>query len=116
MANHPPSVTTLYLDQLLDAQKIGPAFEEITQTLWTQQATQISSQLKRFFRLARRYSPPRLEAACKRALYYHDTTFQTLSTILSQNLDLLPLDPRSDLYGQRWLPFCTRSHSQELLP
>ena len=44
--------------------------------------------------------------------YPHIATFGTAA----QNLDLLPLDPRSDLYGQRWLPFCTKSHSQEVLP
>jgi len=41
--------------------------------------------------LARRYSKPRLEAACERALAIHSPNYQSISSILKQGLDSQPL-------------------------
>ncbi len=42
-------------------------------------------------RLARRYSPERLEAACARALAIHATSYRSVHSILKKGLDHLPL-------------------------
>ena len=46
--------------------------------------------------LARRYSKPRLEAACERALCIHSPNYQSISSILKQGLDSQPLQQDDD--------------------
>jgi hypothetical protein len=41
----------------------------------------------RLLRLAERFGPPRLEAACRRALRFDDPTYLTIKRILEQGLD-----------------------------
>jgi len=45
--------------------------------------------------LARRYSKPRLEAACERALMIHSPSYRSVNSILKQGLDRQPL-PRDE--------------------
>lgn len=43
-------------------------------------------------RLAKAYSPERLEAACRRCLYYKCVTYRSLKSVLENNLDQKPLN------------------------
>lgn len=47
--------------------------------------------------LSRRYSKPRLEHACARALSIRSTSYSSISSILKQGLDQQPLDGSGDL-------------------
>ena len=51
---------------------------------------------------ARRYSKPRLEAACRRALHLHSPSYRSVTSILKQGLDRQPLPP--DDSAQEELP------------
>ncbi len=44
-------------------------------------------------RLAKQYSPPRLEAAAERALALHACSYQSLKSMLERGLDSLPVEP-----------------------
>jgi hypothetical protein len=44
------------------------------------------------FRLGRYYSSSRLEAACKRALFFKTCSYKKIKNILEKNLDKLPLE------------------------
>jgi len=50
---------------------------------------------RRLLKLAERYSPERLEAACARALTYGETSYTTIKGILKQNLETLPIPASS---------------------
>jgi len=47
--------------------------------------------------LSRRYSKPRLEQACARALAIHSASYQSIASILKQGLDRQPLDGDGEL-------------------
>lgn len=49
------------------------------------------------FRLGQRYSPPRLEAACARALALGATSYRSVKSILQNGLDRLPLEEQTTL-------------------
>ena len=44
-------------------------------------------------RLAKQYSPPRLEAAAERALALNACSYQSLKSMLERGLDSLPVEP-----------------------
>lgn len=50
-------------------------------------------------RLAKAYTPARLEAACKRALKGNGCTYRTVSNILSNNLDQLETHDQPTLFN-----------------
>jgi hypothetical protein len=45
------------------------------------------------FRLAKQYSPARLEAAAERALALNACTYQSLKSMLERGLDRMPAEP-----------------------
>lgn len=61
--------------------------------------------------LARRYSKPRLEAACKRALAIHSPNYRSLTSILQQGLDRHALPDDEDEQAQ--LPLHTNVRGSE---
>jgi hypothetical protein len=75
-------------------------------------------------RLARRYSPQRLEAACARALFYEEIRYATVRTILVKGLDLepLPSDSQPGLPAHRprharsWTEFFPDTEPERRLP
>jgi transposase len=56
---------------------------------------------------ARRYSKPRLEAACERALQIHSPSYRSVTSILKQGLDQQPLPEDEDEEVQGELPLHT---------
>jgi len=42
--------------------------------------------------LGKKYGPARLEAACRRALFFENPRYRTVKSILAQGLDQLPLE------------------------
>ena len=50
-------------------------------------------------RLAKKYGPTRLEAACRRALVFGQAAYKTVSSILRQNLENTPLPPEISSTG-----------------
>lgn len=85
------------LDQAAD---LGPFATALVQSLWTDGVLCAASQAGQLFRLAGLYQPQRLEAACRRALFYKRTDYLTIERILTDNLESLPLSPYADVYGQ----------------
>jgi len=51
-------------------------------------------------RFSQKYSPGRLEAACKRALAYETPTYMSVKRILKNELDRLPMEQPAELSGQ----------------
>jgi transposase len=78
------------------ASEIGPATAEATSQIMNRRehAQQGFNAVMGVLRLAKVYSPQRLERACQRATYYKSTTLKAIKTILEQHLDnqtFLPL-------------------------
>ncbi len=88
-------------NRLLDqAANLGPFAIALVQSLWTDGVLCAASQAGHLFRLVGLYDPQRLEAACRRALFYKKTDYLTIERILSDNLENLPLSPYADVDGQ----------------
>jgi hypothetical protein len=61
----------------------------------------VAQLLRELMELARHYSPKRLQAACRRAIYYRkDRSFYIIPQILEYEYDRLPLSPYTDIKGQ----------------
>jgi hypothetical protein len=87
--------------QLLDkAAAFGQFTTAFVGLLWTEAVLNTNEHAARLFRLAEFYEPKRLDAACRRALFYRKTDYLTVERILHQNLDSLPLNPYADVNGQ----------------
>jgi hypothetical protein len=82
------------------ASSVGPSASIIARIAWASSIRIVESAVNSFLRLARRISPERLEAACKRVLFYGFDSIDMVKTVLMQRLDSLPLDPKTDIYGQ----------------
>ena len=86
------------------AKETGCYTEYFASYIWKQQLSQTCSLLTRFLNL-KRFSSQRLEAACRRSLFYGHYSYEMVLFILKNQLDSLPLDFNSDLYGQLFLDF-----------
>jgi len=51
-------------------------------------------------RFADKYSASRVEAACKRALYFETPTYQSVKNILKKGLENMPLEQPAETFGQ----------------
>lgn len=81
---------------IVKASEVGPATAEAATQIMNnrEHAQQGFNAVMGLLRLAKVYSPQRLEQACQRATYFKSATFRTIKTILEQNLDkqtFLPL-------------------------
>jgi len=76
------------------AHAVGPATTEIVEALLADPVLERLPTAGRLVRLANRYSAPRLEAACARALRFGDPTYPTVKGILQQGLESAPDAPR----------------------
>jgi hypothetical protein len=85
---------------LASASSLGPFVTALVQSLWTEGVLSTAEHAARLFRLADFYEPKRLDAACRRALFYRKIDHLTVARILRENLDTLPLNPYADLNGQ----------------
>jgi hypothetical protein len=70
---------------------IGPACAELIERLLADRVVERLRAAQGVLRLAERYGPARLEAACARALYHASPFYRTVKTILSTGFDAQPL-------------------------
>lgn len=82
------------------ASSVGKSSAAIAEIAWAVGQRSTEATIYSFLRLAHRYSGKRLEAACKRVLFYGFDSIDMVKTVLIQKLDLLPFDRKTDLYGQ----------------
>jgi hypothetical protein len=87
--------------------RIGPHTIEFIRALWAPLTTEALQQERQLLSISRHYPAERFEAACRRALFYnqHNPNIETVRMILNHNLDDLPLDRSTDIYGQFLLDF-----------
>jgi transposase len=74
------------------AQQIGPTTLAVVEAILSDPVVDKTSSAGRLLRLADKYAPLRLEAACVRALHYGDPRYTTVRDILRKGLDVAP-DP-----------------------
>ena len=95
-----------YKKRLLDkANKSGLSTSSFILDEWDSEIKKIYQRLCKFLCLAHHYSTARLEKACERAYYYEKGNRETVRMILKQGLDILPLSPTTDVFGQLKLRF-----------
>lgn len=73
------------------AKEIGPATAELICRLLAERPLDRLRSVQAILRLAQKYGPQRLEQACRRALFYDETSYRTVSRILDRAFDLEPL-------------------------
>lgn len=69
------------------AKELGPAISTVVQGLLDRHAQHYLRQARGVLRLADKYSPARLEAACERASTFGDPSYRTVKGILERGLD-----------------------------
>jgi transposase len=72
---------------LAEAQTVGPALQQIVQTLLDDPILYRVPTAGRLVRLKNRYGTERLEAAAQRALWFEDPSYKTVKRILAEGLD-----------------------------
>lgn len=86
---------------LQQARCCGPSVSRLIQTVWAESLLELFHDSRQLIELAQRYSPKRLQAACRRAIYYNnDHNYSIVSLILEHQHDRLPLSPYTDMRGQ----------------
>ena len=75
------------------ARAIGPATTELTSRLLGERPLDRLRSVQAILRLAHKYGPRRLEAACARALAFDQSGYVVLKRILQQGLDATPVPP-----------------------
>jgi hypothetical protein len=93
--DHLPPEAVAYLMQdpqwcLKQAAQIGPATLALIEQLFAHRVLDNLRAAQAVVRLAQKYGPARLEAACRRALSFDEPKYITVKTILVKGLDLLP--------------------------
>jgi hypothetical protein len=94
------SEQALKTQMLHRATKCGTSTTAMVDKIWVNHFTHTVKHLQRFLSLAHRFSPQRLEAACRRALFYSVATDKVVQHILTKGYDRLPLSPYSTIEGQ----------------
>jgi hypothetical protein len=84
---------------------LGPCAAWFIRTLWAQAAQQAYQDSVQLLDYAYRYTPQRLERACRLALLYNLDGLPALRLIFAEDLDRLPMRPDAELTGQLLLPF-----------
>lgn len=74
-----------------EAAAIGPSTAQVVDTLLGDPVVDRLPTVGKLLRLRRSYGDARLEAACRRALYFDDPAYQTIKRILREQLDDEPL-------------------------
>jgi hypothetical protein len=92
--------TDMYSGIVKAASSFGNSTATIAEIAWAVALRSTEATIYSFLRLAHRYSEKKLEAACKRVLFYGFDSIDMVKTVLIQKLDLLPLDRGTDIYGQ----------------
>jgi len=84
---------------------LGPCAVWFVRTLWASAAQQVYQESVQLLSHAHRYTPQRLERACRIALHYNLVSPAALRLIFAEDLDRLPPRPNADHAGQLLLPF-----------
>jgi len=85
---------------LQKAESIGPSVTTIVESMWVEAVKNALYDVDRFLKLAETYSPTRLEAASRRALFHGHSNYYTVDHILTKQLDTLPLSHYVNIEGQ----------------
>jgi hypothetical protein len=85
---------------LMDALYFGDFTVEIVKHTWLNHLFRAESEVYNMFDYGYRMSGKRLEAACRRAIFYGQTSTTVVKTIMLERLDTLSLDHGTDIYGQ----------------
>jgi len=81
------------------ALSLGPFVGAMMQGIWMDSIHSTVSQTQRLFSLASLHGHTRLDAACRRALYYRTTHLFVVQEILRKDAQSLPLNPYTDVFG-----------------
>ena len=121
---HYPEYKTGYLEMTPmycreKAQKIGPNTEKMADILLSDQETNRLRTVQSILQLAKTVGNERLEAACRRALYYNHCTYHCIKGILNKALDKDPLpeeiiaeNPARHLYSRKPQEFFEKESAQ----
>jgi len=103
----PPQLALPGADQFIlhHAALLGPCAAWLVRSFWEQAAHQAYQNSVQLLSHAHRYTPQRLERACRIALLYNLDSLPALRLIIAEELDRLPLRPDAELSGQLLLPF-----------
>ena len=82
------------------AESIGPSVKHVVETLWVRAVMNGAYEIEQLFKLAVIHSPPRLESASRRALFYGHSSYDIIDSILMKQLDGLALSRYADIDGQ----------------
>ncbi len=103
-ASHRPAYAERAFRQLLlvhRALHYGPSVAQLVETLLSASLLEPEREAQYLMRLARRYGCGRLEAACRRAIYYRQKPDSgTVHWSLEKRFDHLPLYPSTDIGAQ----------------
>jgi hypothetical protein len=77
---------------LKQAEAIGPHCHQLVRQLFADRVLDNLRSVQGLISLGKKYGPVRLEAACKRALFYDNPRYGTVKSILTQGLDQIPPD------------------------
>ena len=72
------------------ASRLGPSVALVAQEIFADQAVDGMRLVRPLIRLADKYTTPRLEAACRRALHFATPSYRSVKNILVHELDRLP--------------------------
>lgn len=75
------------------ARTIGESTSQLIEEMLSDQPVDRLRPAQGILTLVKRYGPERLEAACRRALVFNQTTYRAVSTILAKGMEYLPLPP-----------------------
>ena len=90
----------IIMELLKWGKEIGPCTACMIKRLWVSKLYETERFINSFLNLSSYFNEQRLEAACKRALFYDMTSFQIVKVILLQGLEHLALNHETDVYGQ----------------
>ncbi|PNX48052.1 MAG: hypothetical protein BV456_10210 [Thermoplasmata archaeon M8B2D] len=94
-------VNGLYNSILNDSEKLGPYTKLFAQHIWEAGAHRTVYRLNNFYSQTHLYK--RIEAVCKRSVFYESFSLKTANRILIEKLDYLPLSINTDIFGQQFL-------------
>lgn len=89
------------------AEQIGPETSALIDRLFADRPLDRLRTVQAILRLEQKYGPRRLEQACRRALFYDETSYRTVKRILEQALDSesTPLPPPAAIEQQQTFAF-----------
>jgi len=82
------------------AARLGPSVLGVAERIFEDKAVDGFRPVRGLIRFAEKYTSSRLEAACKRALYYDTPTYRSVKNILVKGLDQEPLEHPIEPSGQ----------------